>query len=111
MVGTAAGERADVAQTRSLLAVSIFFVSGFPALIYQLTWQRALFTLYGTNVEAVTVVVAGFLFGLGLGSAVGGRISRWRSINLLAVFGAIELVIGILGLFSLQIIRFVGAET
>jgi spermidine synthase len=111
LVGTAASDRTDVGQTRSLLLVAIFFVSGFPALIYQLTWQRALFTLYGTNIEAVTVVVAGFLFGLGLGSVAGGRISRSSSINLLAAFGVIELIIGVFGLFSLQIIRFVGAET
>ena len=76
----------------SLLA-AVFFVSGMPALIYQLLWQRALFTMFGINIEAVTVVVAGFLMGLGFGSVVGGRISRRRSLNLLVVFGAIELVV------------------
>jgi spermidine synthase len=111
MVATTAGDTADVARSRSLFAVAIFFVSGFPALIYQLTWQRALFTLYGTNVEAVTVVVAGFLFGLGLGSLAGGRISRSSSRNLLAVFGLIELIIGLFGVFSLQIIHLVAAGT
>ena len=43
-----------------------------PALIYQLLWQRALFTMFGINVEAVTLVVAGFLMGLGFGSFFGG---------------------------------------
>jgi hypothetical protein len=40
--------------------VAIFFASGFAALIYQIIWQRALFTTFGINVEAVTVVVTGF---------------------------------------------------
>ena len=29
----------------------LFFVSGFPALLYQIVWQRALFTIYGVNIE------------------------------------------------------------
>ena len=33
----------------------LFFLSGFPALIYQLTWQRALFRIFGVNSESVTV--------------------------------------------------------
>ena len=89
----------------------VFFVSGFPALIYQLTWQRSLFALYGINIEAVTVVVAGFLFGLGIGSLVGGYLSLSRSVPLLALFGAIETSIGAFGVVSLHVFDFVGAYT
>ena len=32
----------------------LFFCSGFPALIYQIVWQRALFSVYGVNIESVT---------------------------------------------------------
>jgi predicted membrane-bound spermidine synthase len=83
----------------------IFFLSGFPALIYQLTWQRMLFSVYGINVEAVTVIVSGFLLGLGLGSFVGGRVSAMRGVNLLAVFAAIELAIAAIGYVSLDVLR------
>jgi len=31
----------------------LFFCSGFPALIYQIAWQRALFTIYGLNIQSV----------------------------------------------------------
>ena len=48
----------------------LFFLSGFPALLYQVVWQRSLFSLFGTNVESVTVVVAAFMLGLGLGSCL-----------------------------------------
>jgi predicted exporter len=70
--------------TALLAAVSvIFFASGFPALVYQLVWQRALFAIYGINVESVTVVVTAFMLGLGLGSLAGGVISRIRRLPLL----------------------------
>jgi spermidine synthase len=95
----------------SLAVAVVFFISGMPALVYQLIWQRSLFTMYGINVEAVTVVVAGFLLGLGFGSLAGGYLSRRSSLNLLAVFGIVELIIGSVGILSLRIIDFVGHKT
>ena len=107
---TVSGSQTQV--TRGTLTVAaVFFVSGIPALIYQLVWQRALFTMFGINIEAVTVVIAGFLMGLGIGSFLGGRISRRPSLNLLVAFGAIELVIAACGAMSLRIIAFVGSYT
>jgi len=50
----------------------LFFFSGFPALIYQLVWQRALFRIFGVNIESVTIVVTAFMLGLGLGGLAGG---------------------------------------
>ena len=38
----------------------VFILSGISALIYQLVWQRALLTIYGSNVESVAMVVAAF---------------------------------------------------
>src|SRR3954471_2621992 len=97
---------------RANLAVicAIFFSSGIPALIYQLVWQRSLFTIYGINVESVTVVVTGFMLGLGIGSFAGGRLSRLR-LPLLGVFAAVELGIGVFGYFSLGLFHAVGALT
>ena len=89
----------------------LFFFSGFPALIYQIVWERALFTLYGVNVESVTVVVTGFLLGLGLGSLVGGYLSRLPGMPLLALFGAAELSTAAYGLFSLRLFHEVGHYT
>jgi len=43
----------------------LFFCSGFPALIYQIVWQRALFAIYGLNIQSVTIVVSAFMLGLG----------------------------------------------
>lgn len=89
----------------------VFFASGVSALIYQLVWQRALFVLYGTNTESVTVVVAAFMAGLGLGSLTGGALSRRVDAALLLVFAAVEVAIGLYGLASLGIFDAIGQVT
>src|SRR3979411_2343635 len=88
-----------------------FFCSGFPALIYQIVWQRALFAIYGVNIESVTVVVSAFMLGLGLGSLAGGRISKHPAAPLLLWFGAAELGIAVYGVCSLPVFRFVAKFT
>jgi len=80
---------------------ALFFLSGFPALIYQIVWQRSLFGIYGTTVESVTIVVSAFMLGLGLGSLVGGRVSRSR-LPLVLVFAAVEICTAVYGVFSLH---------
>jgi len=89
----------------------LFFISGFPALIYQIVWQRALFTLYGVNIESVTMVVTAFMLGLGLGSLAGGWLSRQTWVRLLLAYGAIEIAIGAFGSVSLAIFHRVGEFT
>src|SRR5258708_12931432 len=55
----------------NLLLSALFLFSGMPALIYQVVWQRVLFSIYGVNAESVAVVVTAFMlcFGLSLISA------------------------------------------
>jgi predicted membrane-bound spermidine synthase len=81
----------------------LFFFSGFPALLYQIVWQRALFTLYGVNIESVTIIVSVFMLGLGLGSLAGGWLSKRSDSRLLLLFGCIELSIGVFGSLSLHL--------
>ena len=67
-----------VADPRVRLAVGYLDgapVSGAAALLYQVVWQRALFSVYGVNIESITIVVTGFMLGLGLGSLLGGQLS------------------------------------
>lgn len=94
----------------SLLIYGVFLLSGIAAIVYQLVWQRALFVLYGTDTASVTVVVAAFMLGLGLGSLAGGELSR-RQIPLLLLFALAELGIGLFGLASLSIFTLVGEAT
>ena len=90
---------------------AFFFVSGFPALIYQVVWQRSLFTIYGVNSESITVVVSAFLLGLGIGSMAGGALTRQSRVPLLVLFGLIELAIGAFGFASLTLFHAVGQAT
>lgn len=85
-----------------------FFVSGFAALLYQIVWQRVLFAVVGINIESVTVVVSAFLLGLGLGSVIGGAISRDPRRRPLLAFALIELTMGVLGSVSVPLFRSAG---
>jgi spermidine synthase len=89
----------------------LFFVSGFPALLYQIVWQRALFTLYGINIESVTMIVTVFMLGLGLGSLAGGWLSARPRIRLLIAFGTIEILVATFGCASLWIFHEVASVT
>ena len=92
---------------RSLLH-GVFGLSGFAALLYQVVWQRALFALLGINLESVTVVVTAFMLGLGVGSLVGGRVSRDPRRPVLLLFALVEAGIGLFGLVSMALFHAVG---
>jgi len=97
----------------SLARVAVlFFASGIAALVYQVTWQRALFSCFGVNIESTTLVVTIFMFGLGVGSIVGGLVSRGADgRTLIKGFLACELIVGAFGLISVPLIREVGSLT
>lgn len=89
----------------------LFFMSGFPALIYQLIWQRALFRIFGVNIESVTIIVTAFMIGLGLGSLAGGFLSTRRWLKLLPLLAVIEGLTGLFGFASLAIFDRIGMMT
>lgn len=91
--------------------LAVFTVSGICALLYQLIWQRALLLIYGSNIESVTMVVSAFMLGLGLGSLLGGAISKRPGVPLLFLFGCVEILIGLYGAISLQLFEAVGEAT
>ncbi len=81
------------AGTLVLLLLS-FFGSGASALVYQVLWHRQLSLVLGVTVYATTTVLAAFMTGLAIGSAVGGRLSDRLRSPLLA-FGLVEIAIGV----------------
>ncbi len=107
----AASPRHAAAPGRVRILCILFFFSGFPALIYQLTWQRSLFRIFGVNTESVTIVVTAFMLGLGLGSLAGGWLSKRDGIKPLLLLGIIELATAAFGLVSLSIFDLVGRLT
>lgn len=89
----------------------VFFLSGFAALLYQIVWQRALYAIYGINIESVTMVVTAFMLGLGLGSLAGGEVSKDAKRPVLLMFSLVELGIGLFGAVSLAVFHAVGKVT
>lgn len=88
----------DATQT---ILFGAFFLSGFSALVNQTAWQRMLGLFAGSDAVAATVVVGAFLFGLGIGSLIGGIIAdRLSERRALLAFAACEIGIGLFALTS-----------
>ena len=83
---------------------AIFFISGFSALIYQVCWQRMLFTGFGVDLTSITMIVSVFMAGLGIGAFFGGRIADWFPNKIITIFCLIEMGIGLFGLISYSMI-------
>jgi spermidine synthase/MFS family permease len=81
--------------------LGIFFFSGFAALLYQTIWQRMLTLFGGTDVYSVTIVVAAFMAGLGIGNLTGGHIAdRLSGRARLAAFVLCEMAIAAFAVVS-----------
>lgn len=79
---------------RLVLLLVLFFFSGACGLIYQVLWLRLLALVFGVTVYAASTVLAAFMTGLALGSALAGRILT-RVERPLFTFGAAEVLIGV----------------
>ena len=79
-------------------AVVIFAASGFAGLIYESIWAQYLKLFLGHAAYAQTMVLCLFMGGLALGAAVAARYAE-KIRNPLLVYAAVELAIGLLGLF------------
>ena len=88
---------------------ALFFVSGIAGLIYQVLWLRRLSLIFGVTVYAASTVLAAFMAGLAIGSALASWVLR-RGISRpgaahvyaapLAAFGFAEILVGVTGLLS-----------
>lgn len=75
----------------------LFLLSGFSGLIYESIWSHYLKLFLGHAAYAQTLVLAMFMGGLAIGSALSARYShRWK--NLLLGYALVE---GVIGLFAL----------
>lgn len=77
-----------------------FFASGCAALVYQVVWQRYLFTGLGVDIDSVTLIVSSFMLGIGIGGALGGWLAdRWPRERLL-LYALAELGLAVIGFAS-----------
>ena len=72
----------------------LFFASGLSGLVYQELWLRLLGLVFGVTVYAASAVLAGFMGGLALGSAFGGRWAD-RTRRPLLLYGVAEVLVGL----------------
>ena len=86
---------------------ALFFLSGASALIYQLVWLRLLSLVFGVTVYAASTVLASFIAGLAIGSAVAGRVAD-RVRRPLVWFGLAELLIATTALLSPAALDLIG---
>jgi spermidine synthase len=79
-----------------------FAVSGFTSLAYEVIWTRQLILFLETSIYAFSAMLIVFLFGLARGSIfMNAKVDRFE--QPLLVFGAFELVIGLLSIANLYL--------
>ena len=90
---------------RVSLTLVAFFLSGFAALLYQVVWQRWLVFFTGISSASISLIVAVFMAGLGVGYLAGGALAdRQRAPRPLLFFVLAELGIATFGIFSKAIL-------
>ena len=82
--------------------LSLFFVSGFCSVLYELVWLRLAMAQFGVTTAMVSIVLSVFMAGLGLGSWASGEWLRRHGDGLrfpaLRIYALIELLIGVSGI-------------
>ena len=90
-----------------ILLIGICFVlSGATGLIYEVLWARMLGLVFGATTLAVSTVLAAFMGGLALGSALAGRLAD-RTTRPLRVYGLIEIGVAVYALLVPLLFTFV----
>jgi len=81
--------------------LTVFFTSGFAALLYQIIWQRMLALFGGADIQSITIIVSAFMAGLGFGSLAGGHLAdRLRGRARLIAFAGCELAVAVFAAVS-----------
>ena len=89
-------------QKRASLHAALL-LSGFAALVYELSWTRMLQRVFGVGDLAVATVLAAFFGGLGLGSWLAERVPRPAR-----AYAALELAIAAFAFVSPFLVPWVG---
>ena len=76
-----------------------FFLTGFSSLIDEVVWTKIISLIFGSTLIATGFVLFLYMLFLGIGSAMGGKISA-VSKEPLKIFGIFEILIGILTIIS-----------
>jgi spermidine synthase len=97
---------AQYSPAKAKLIAVCFVLSGMTGLIYEVIWARMLGLVFGATTLAVSTVLASFMGGLALGSALGGRVAA-RLKRPLQVYGLIEIGVAVYALLVPWLFRLV----
>ncbi|MEO6393344.1 MAG: fused MFS/spermidine synthase [Pyrinomonadaceae bacterium] len=90
----------------SIIIGVCFVLSGATGLIYEVLWARMLGLVFGATTFAISTVLAAFMGGLALGSALSGRYAKQLR-NPLRAYGSLEIGIAIYALLVPLLFRLV----
>ncbi|PLX79365.1 MAG: hypothetical protein C0616_11565 [Desulfuromonas sp.] len=90
------------------ILLGLILLSGFSALIYEITWTRHLSLLFGSNMLAVGTVAATFMAGLAIGSLFFGTRAD-RSRNPLRLYALLEAGIALTALLFPLALNLIGS--
>ena len=93
-------------RTTILLTGVCFVVSGATGLIYEVLWARMLGLVFGATTLAVSTVLAAFMGGLALGSALAGKLAP-RVRKPLSTYGWMEIGVAIYALLVPLLFRWI----
>ncbi|MEJ2635604.1 MAG: fused MFS/spermidine synthase [Calditrichia bacterium] len=79
---------------RRTFILSLFFISGFTGLVYEIIWTRVFGLIFGNTTLAISTVLAAFMLGLALGSRIFGKVGD-RLKNHLRSYAFLEIGVGI----------------
>jgi len=84
-----------------------FFLSGLSGLLYEVLWTRMTTHMIGAAPYAVSLVLAVFMGGLGLGGYLGGRLADRQATasGLLRLYAALEAAVGLYALLLPRLFR------
>src|SRR5215213_3303856 len=102
-----AADDAGAYSSTTILLIGICFVlSGATGLIYEVLWARMLGLVFGATTLAVSTVLAAFMGGLALGSALAGRLAS-RIRKPLGTYGLMEIGIAVYALLVPFLFRWI----
>src|SRR5712691_8416064 len=108
MAATAGADNPRLAHVYSKQALSLisicFVLSGATGLIYEVLWARMLGLVFGVTTLAIGAVLAAFMGGLAVGSAVAAKFGS-RVVRAVRAYALIEIAIGLYALIVPPLFR------
>ena len=81
------------------MLLTVYAISGFCSLAYEVLWTRVLVFSIGSNTHAFATMLTTFLLGLGLGSLLFGRVFD-KTRCLFALLAAVQVLVGLSAMLS-----------